>query len=100
MRQFFRDIMTTKDGESYDVVRVAITGVILFLPLCLIWGIGLYTYGYFTGKPFDVMIFFTAIGAFLTMFGAFLLQGAGSLLMKKSTEPNNEPTKKEPEKQA
>jgi hypothetical protein len=90
MNQFFKDIMTTKDGQSYDVVRVAIVGVLLFLPWILLWGISMYTYGYFFNKPFDISAAFNGVGIFLMMFGAFLLQGAGSLLMKKSTEPNEE----------
>lgn len=96
MKQFFKDIMTTKDGESFDVVRVALTGVILFLPVCLVWGIGLYTWGYFHDKPFDISLFFNSIGLFLLAFGGFLLTGGGSLLLKKSTEPNNEPKKDTP----
>jgi hypothetical protein len=98
MGQFFKDITTCKDGESYDVVRVAIVIVLFVLPIVLVWGIVLFTYGYFFSRPFDMNSFFNGIGVFLMMFGAFLLQGAGALLTKKSTEPNEDhpPEEKKP----
>ena len=86
MKKFLKDITTTKDGETFDVVRVSIVGVTLFLPICLVWGIVLFTYGYFHDKPFDMHLFFDPIGSFLAMYGLFLLQGGGSLLVKQKTE--------------
>jgi hypothetical protein len=90
VREFFQDLLTSKDGVSYDVVRAAITGVTLMLPVILVWGLSLYTYGYFFNKPFDIKLFFEATGAFLVSFGVFLMSGAGSLLFKKGTEPGED----------
>lgn len=89
-KALFKDITTCKDGQSYDVVRFAMTIVILMLPAVLVWGLFMLSYAFFHEKSFDLMGAFTAVGTFLGTFGAFLMSGAAALYFKKTTEPNNE----------
>lgn len=90
--KFFKDITTTRDGESFDVVRVAMTIIIFILPFILLWGVAMETIAFFsTGtKTFDMQGAFTAVLAFCAGAGAFLMSGSASLYFKKTTEPNGE----------
>ena len=85
-----KDMVTCKDGESGDVVRVAMTVIIFLLPGTLLWGLGLETWAVLNQKTFDMTLFFNAIFAFLACVGTFLLTSAGALLAKHKTEPNDE----------
>lgn len=90
MKGLFKDITTCKDGQSYDVVRFAMTLVIVMLPAVLVWGLGMVTYAFLIDKTFDLMGAFTAVAAFLATFGGFLMSGSAALHFKKGTEPNEE----------
>ena len=91
---------TTKDGESFDVVRVAMTIIIFILPFILMWGVIMETAAFFmstkdTPRVFDMQGAFTAVLAFCAGAGAFLMSGSASLYFKKTTEPNGEVSEEE-----
>ncbi len=83
-----KDITTTKDGESFDVVRVAMAIIIFMLPFIMIWGLSMLTWSVFYGKTFDLQSAFNAVLTFLTGAGAFLMSGSASLYFKHKTEPD------------
>lgn len=86
---FWKDITSTKDGESFDIGRVAMTLIIGTQPFVLVWALGLQTLSFLTGKPFDLKAVLEADQAFLLGVGGFLLTAAAALHVKKSTEPND-----------
>jgi hypothetical protein len=90
MKQFFTDITTTKDGQSFDVVRVAMTAVIIMVVIQFATGLVAYVVGWVTEKPFPIKDYFEASMYLLVSFGAFLATGSGALLLKKTTEPNED----------
>jgi hypothetical protein len=75
IKQFFKDILTAKDGESFDVGRALLVfGVLAF--------IGLACYSIMKGNPFDALGFGGGLGA--------ILGGGGvGIGMKSNTEPGN-----------
>lgn len=90
MKQLFTDITTTKDGESFDVVRVAMTAVIIMVVIQFATGLIAYMIGWFSDKPFPIKDYFEASMYLLLSFGGFLATGSGALLLKKTTEPNED----------
>lgn len=92
---FWRDITTTKDGDSFDISRVIIVVNAVVLVPVLVLGIGFYLYGYINAKPFNVQEFFTAVLTYEGGVGALLTTGAASIAMKKSTEPNGSSVEEE-----
>ena len=86
----FKDITTCKDGESFDVVRVAMTIISFVLPFVLLWGIVMETIAFFSNRTFDMLGAFNAVLAFCAAAGAFLMSGSASLFFKKTTEPNGD----------
>lgn len=90
MKQFFTDITTTKDGQSFDVVRVAMTAVIIMVVIQFATGLVAYVVGWVTEKPFPIKEYFEASMYLLLSFGGFLATGSGALLLKKTTEPNDD----------
>ncbi len=88
MKQLFKDITTTKDGQSFDIGRVAMAIVIATQPLVLLWALTLATISFWTGKPFDMRAALEADMYFLGGLGTFLLTSAYGLHLKRSTEPN------------
>ena len=100
MKQLLKDITTTKDGESFDVVRVAMVLIVGMLPFIMIWGIVMQTLAFILStkdyaRVFDMSGSFTAVLAFLAGASAFLMSGAASLYFKRSTEPNGTVTETE-----
>ena len=95
MNKFMKDLTTGKDNQTHDIVRVAMTVVIAMLPFVLLWGICMETYATLYGKTFDLQGSFTAVLAFLTGSGAFLMSGAASLYFKKTTEPDGSVSEEE-----
>jgi hypothetical protein len=70
--KFIKDTLTGKDGESFDVGRVAAV-------LSFITGIGLQVYVVgWKGQPFDFLLFGSGIGAMAAGLGALLKLKEGS----------------------
>lgn len=90
MNQFFKDIMTTKDGQSFDVVRVAMVFIIIALIVAMGSGMTLYAFGYLTNKPFNIKEYFDALLSFASGVSALLVSGSLGLKLKADTEPNKE----------
>lgn len=90
MKQLFTDITTTKDGQSFDVVRVAMTAVIIMVVIQFATGLIAYMIGWMGDKPFPIKDYFEASMYLLLSFGGFLATGSGALLLKKTTEPNED----------
>ncbi len=89
MKQLLKDITTIKDGESFDIVRVAMTIIIGILPFILLWGVIMSTLAFFMQRAFDMQGAFQAVLAFCVAAGAFLMSGSASLYFKRSTEPDS-----------
>jgi hypothetical protein len=92
VKQFFKDLVTGIDGESYDIARVIIAMMTVALIPILFIGVGFYLYGYIVAKPFDIQGFFTAILTFIGGVGTLLTTGAAAIYFKKTTEPNGTET--------
>jgi len=98
MGGFWKDITTGKDNETADVIRVAMVAIICSLIATLVLGVVTYIYGYFYSlahpdtKLFDIQTFFTATSTYAVGVGAFIMGGAASLYMKKTTEPDGTTT--------
>lgn len=89
-----KNMTTGKDNETHDVVRVAMVAVICAQIAVLILGVCTYIYGYFyslyhpEAKLFDIQTFFTSTSTYSVAIAAFLMGGAASLFMKRTTEPD------------
>lgn len=89
--RLFNDITTTKDGKSFDVIRVGMTLIILIIPPFIIWVMIMATIAAFgTFVKFDAVAIMTGFGAFLISLGTFFGGSAIGLKMKSSTEPNDD----------
>jgi len=85
---FWRNITTGKDNQTHDIVKVALTIVTMMFPILMVWGLVMLTWAWSIAKPFDLMSAYEAFGVIIASFGAFLLQGGGSLFFKRTTEPD------------
>lgn len=93
-------MMTGKDNETHDIVRVIMAVVALTIPFTLIWGLSMETYRtIYSNKDyqivFDLKDVFSAYFTFLEGAAVFLGGGGLALLLKRQTEPdprtNNDP---------
>ena len=87
MSKFFKDIFTEYDNITFDILRVAIGMLVLFLPFILITGIYTYVTAFWAGKNFDIQSFFNSIFVFYGSATALISGGALGLFLKQSTEP-------------
>jgi hypothetical protein len=91
---FWKNITTGKDNQTHDIVRSAMTAVIIVLVIVMMAGTTVYIIGYWkslanpTVKMFDIQTFFTAVSVYAVAIGSFLAGGAAAILLKKSTEPD------------
>lgn len=83
-----QNMMTGRDNQTHDVVRVVLTIFAFLFPLIMLWGIGMSTVAFFLGKNFDMQSAFVGIMAFVTGVGAFLTGGGAAIWLKRSTEPD------------
>lgn len=90
-----KDIMTTSDGQSYDVSRVVMTINALILVPTLIAAEVVYLLTFNNPKPFDIQEFLTAVLTFEGGVSTLLVGGAASILLKKTTEPDGSITQTE-----
>lgn len=96
-----KDMMTGKDNQTHDVVRVAMTAVVAAQIAVLVLGVVTYIYGYYftlihpEAKLFDIQTFFTSTSTYSVAIAAFLMGGAASLFMKRTTEPDGSTTETE-----
>jgi len=90
MRKFLKHIMTGKDNETFDVVRVAIAIMVFMLPLILVFSLYKYNQAFDNNKNYDISSLFNAVFIFYGGAATFIAGGAASLLLKKDTEPSGE----------
>ena len=83
-----KNMMTGKDNETHDVVRVVLTIFAFMFPLIMLWGITMSTAAFFLDKNFDMQSAFVGIMAFVTGVGAFLTGGGAAIWLKRHTEPD------------
>ncbi len=88
MSRFLRNITTGKDNETHDIIRVAIAIVGVLFPAMIVWGLGMVTWGFAIGKPFDLEEPYRGISFLITAFGLFLGGSAGAIYWKRETEPD------------
>lgn len=93
-----KNIITGKDNQTHDIVRVAMVFVTAGLVGAFFAGCFAYIYGYFyslshvDAKLLPIQDFFTATTTFAIGAGGFLASGSGALLLKKTTEPDGTQT--------
>lgn len=86
MKQFWKDILTERDGETYELQRLFLFASLLLSVLAFFWGCGLETYHVLKSGTFDMPSFFEAV-AYLLCAETFLLGGgAASIFFKAKTE--------------
>jgi hypothetical protein len=89
------NMMTGKDNQTHDVVRVVLTIFAFMFPAIMLWGIVMSTLAFFWNKNFDMQSAFVGIMAFVTGVGAFLTGGGAAIWLKRSTEPDGSSTETE-----
>lgn len=86
--RILQNMMTGKDNQTHDVVRVVLTIFAFMFPAIMLWGITMTTLAYVQGKNFDMQAAFVGIMAFVTGVGAFLTGGGVAIWLKRETEPD------------
>ena len=88
MKQAIKNMLTGKDNETHDIIRVAIAIVGALFPIMIIWGLMMVSWAFATGRTFDLETPYRGISFLITAFGAFLAGGAGAIYWKRVTEPD------------
>jgi hypothetical protein len=92
--KFWKDVLTERDGESYELQRLFLfIGMFLFI-IAFFWGAGLETWHVLNTPEhsFDLQSFFQATGTLLVTAAIFLGGGSASIYFKSKTE-NCQPDK-------
>lgn len=88
MRKFWKDILTERDGESYELQRLFLFISMVLIVLAFFWGAALETYHvlYTPDHAFDLPSFFQAVSTLLVGSTVMLGGGAASIYFKTKTE--------------
>jgi hypothetical protein len=83
-----KNMLTGKDNQTHDIIRVAIAIVGLLFPAMIVWGLAMETWAFAAGKSFDLEAPYRGIAFLITAFGLFLGGSAGAIYWKRVTEPD------------
>jgi hypothetical protein len=81
-------MLTGRDNETHDIIRVAIAVVGALFPVMIIWGLAMVSWAFALGKTFDLEAPYRGIAFLITAFGLFLGGSAGAIYWKRVTEPD------------
>ncbi len=84
----FKNMLTGKDNQTHDIIRVAIAIVGVLFPVMIIWGLGMVTWAFAENRSFDLETPYRGISFLITAFGLFLGGSAGAIYWKRVTEPD------------
>lgn len=82
------NMLTGKDNETHDIIRVAIAVVGILFPVMIVWGLAMESWAFARDKSFDLEAPYRGIAFLITAFGLFLGGSAGAIYWKRSTEPD------------
>jgi hypothetical protein len=83
-----RNMLTGKDNQTHDIIRVAIAIVGVLFPAMIVWGLAMVTWAFATGRTFDLEAPYRGVSFLITAFGLFLGGSAGAIYWKRVTEPD------------
>jgi len=83
-----KNMLTGKDNQTHDIIRVAIAMVGALFPLMIVWGLGMVTWAFAEDKSFDLETPYRGVSFLITAFGLFLGGSAGAIYWKRVTEPD------------
>jgi hypothetical protein len=83
-----KNMLTGKDNETHDIIRVAIAIVGVLFPVMIVWGLAMVTWAFAEDKTFDLEAPYRALSFLITAFGLFLGGSAGAIYWKRVTEPD------------
>ena len=95
--KFWKDVLTEKDGESFELQRLFLFISMILTVVAFFWGAGLETYHALNSADhaFDLQSFFQAVGTLLVSSTVMLGGGAASIYFKSKSEncppANNQP---------
>lgn len=83
-----KNMLTGKDNQTHDIIRVAIALVGVLFPVMIVWGLAMVTWAFAENKSFDLEAPYRGISFLITAFGLFLGGSAGAIYWKRVTEPD------------
>ena len=86
MHKFWRDILTEKDGETYELQRLFLFVSMWLSVLAFFWGAGLESWHVYKTGDFDMPSFFQAVAYLMVSETILLGGGAASIFFKTKTE--------------